>query len=102
MKKTLFIALAGMMLFAFTQCGGNGGGSKEFQDSKKAIDEMTKIIKNAKTCEDLGKLYDIEKEMSKKKYDENEKMTNEEKTEFLKLTGDLYKLLGETNKKLCE
>ena len=36
MKKTLIIALAGMMLFAFTQCGGGGSskGSKEFQDNK--------------------------------------------------------------------
>lgn len=104
MKKTLIIALAGMMLFAFTQCGGGGSskGSKEFQDNKKAINEMTKILKNAKTCEDLDKLYDIEDEMDKKEYDEKEKMTDVERSEMLTLAGDLFELLGEKNKELCD
>ena len=52
MKKTLMIALAGMMLFAFTQCGGNKG-SKEFQDSKALIEKLEKAINDSKTCEEL-------------------------------------------------
>ena len=46
MKKTLMIALAGMMLFAFTQCGGNKG-SKEFQDSKALLEKLSEIFEKA-------------------------------------------------------
>ena len=66
MKKTLIIALAGMMLFAFTQCGGgkNENGkegkaktetkaSKQFTEMKEAYDEVEKMIKDTKDCEEL-------------------------------------------------
>ena len=55
MKKTLLIALAGMMLFAFTQCGGKGTpkGSKEFQDNMELYNRIEKTVKDAKTCDEL-------------------------------------------------
>ena len=93
MKKTFMIALAGLMLFAFTQCGG---GSKEFQDSKKAIKEQISILKGIKTCEDLEKaeekLEKISDEMDEKEYDEKDQMTPEEKEEFQKLVKEMMTL----------
>ena len=53
MKKTLMIALAGMMLFAFTQCGGSSKESKEFQDSKEMSEQFEKAIHDAQTCDEL-------------------------------------------------
>ncbi len=73
MKKTLLIALAGLMMFAFTQCGngdnGNdnaadkkeaakveetsGNGSKQYTEMKTAYDEIAKMIENCTTCEEL-------------------------------------------------
>ena len=100
MKKALLIALAGMMLFAFTQC--TGGGSKEFQDYKKAINEMTKVLNNAKTCEDLESIYDIEENMEGIVYEENEKITPEEDSELEKLFKELFKLWDEKEEKLCK
>ena len=52
MKKTLMIALAGMMLFAFTQCGGNKG-SKEFEDNKAMFEKLEKAINDSQTCDEL-------------------------------------------------
>ena len=54
MKKTIIIALAGIMMFAFTQCGGGVSGSKEYQDNMKMYKEVEKTIKNAKTCDELS------------------------------------------------
>ena len=47
MKKTFIIALAGMMLFAFTQCGGDGGtgggvSAKALSNSRKQRKPLTK------------------------------------------------------------
>ena len=104
MKKTLMIALAGMMLFAFTQCGG--GGSKEFQVRKKATKELIDLANSAKTCEDLmseeleKKAEKIESEMEKSLKDlkEEDKMTKEEQAELEKLEKELTEIAG----KLCK
>ena len=71
MKKTLLFALAGLMLFAFKQCGNgndkakenkeeakveettNGNSSKQFTELKSAYDEIGKMIENCTTCEEL-------------------------------------------------
>lgn len=67
MKKTLSIALAGMMLLAFTQCDNapkNGSseeeisqGSKVYNKAKKLLTSWDKAIKEAKNCEDLDIAY---------------------------------------------
>lgn len=83
MKKTLIIALASMMMFAFTQCGGKGNekengtettnqtettnekvekevpvvnGTKQFSDLMNAYDEIGKMLKKATTCEELEEM----------------------------------------------
>ncbi len=107
MKKTLIIALAGMMLFAFTQCGGGATkGSKEYQDNKEIYNGLENAIKEAKTCDELqeavlGML--LEGLANNKSYTDEEKMTESEKTEVSKLGEKLEKVLEERSKKLgCE
>jgi hypothetical protein len=99
MKKTLIIAIAGMMLFAFTQCGG-AKGSKEFKESKKAISEMSNAIKNAKTCEELRDVWD-DNRLEEKEYSEDEQMTEEEKAEFEKIAKEFFELCLQKEKELC-
>ena len=107
MKKTLTIALAGMMLFAFTQCGGGTKkGSKEFQDNMELYDKIEKTVKDAKTCDELqeavlGVLFmGIAKDKS---YAEDEKMTEAEKAELEKLGEKLQKVMEDKAEKLgCE
>ena len=92
MKKTLIIALAGMMLIAFTQCGGNGGGkvakgSQQFQDNMEKYKKVEEAIDNAKTCEELGETLFGMLFMSMaedKDYAEEDRMTEAEKAELEK------------------
>lgn len=100
MKKTFLIALAGMMLFAFTQCNK---GSKEFQDTKAGIKEMTKAVQNAKACEDIEKAVDeVVKKYADKKYEDKDKMTKEEEEKIKKMTEEMEKVTKETTEKLCK
>ena len=94
MKKTLMIALAGMMLFAFTQCGGNKG-SKEFQDSKALIEKLEKAINESKTCEELenAALTVLFSGFAMEEYAEEDKMTEAEKAELEKLGEKLEKVM---------
>ena len=80
MKKTFVIALAGMLLFAFTQCGGTAKGSKEYQDNMKLLEESEKAFDEAKTCEELEEvaLGFILSGFSDADYADEEKMTDEE------------------------
>ena len=111
MKKTLIIALAGMMLFAFTQCGGskneNGKedkgktetkavkGTKQFMEMKEAFDEIEKMIKDTKDCEELKEaafavaLGALAVELGGDEYAAEEKMTEKEKEQFNKILEDL-------------
>lgn len=100
MKKLLFVALSGMMLLSFTQCGG-GKGSKEFQDGLNIYEQAEKSIKAANTCEELEKAVTDMFEMAlttEQKYAEGEKATEKEKDE-LNQFGDklreLYKVKSE-------
>lgn len=97
MKRTILIALAGIMLFAFSQCGGNGGskvakGTKEFQDNMELYKQMEKAIKDTKTCDELGEavlgvlLMGLANEND---YADEEKMTEAEKEELEKY-GDKF------------
>ena len=105
MKKTLIIALAGMMMFAFMQCGGGGSvsGSKEYQDNMKLYKEIEKTVKNAKTCDELSEavmgilfigLAD------NKNYADNEKMTEAEKAELDKYGKTFEELFKKQAEKL--
>lgn len=90
MKKTLLIALAGLMMFAFTQC--HSGGSKEFKDRKALLQKMEKVFKNEKDCEKLfKKLEKIGKEYDKKKYADKDKITKEEEKELKKIVESMEK-----------
>lgn len=106
MKKTLLIALAGMMLFAFTQCGGGTKkGSKEFQDNMELYNKIEKTVKDAKTCEDLQEavLGMLVMGMANKSYAEDEKITETEKAELEKLGDKLQNVIEDCAKKLgCE
>ena len=107
MKKTLMIALAGMMLLAFTQCGGGGvSGSKEYQDNMKMYKEVEKTIKNAKTCDELGEAVMGMLLMglaSNNDYADNEKMTEAEKAELEKYGESFEELFKKQADKLgCE
>ena len=94
MKKTLIIALAGMMLFAFTQCGGNKG-SKEFQDSKALIEKLEKAVNESQTCEELesAALTVLFSGVAMEEYAEKDKMTETEKAELEKLGENLEKVM---------
>ena len=111
MKKTLIFALAGMMLFAFTQCGGNKNengkedkaktetkstkASKQFAEMKEAYDEIEKMIKDTKDCEELKEaafavaLGALAVELGGEDYAAEEKMTEKEKEQFNKIIEDL-------------
>ena len=107
MKKTLIIALAGIFMFAFTQCGGGAvSGSKEYQDNVKMYKEVEKTIKNAKTCDELGEavmgmlLMGLADD---NEYAENEKITEAEEAELDKLGDNLKELFEKQSEKLgCE
>ena len=111
MKKTLIIALAGMMLFAFTQCGGgkNENGkedkaktetktvkaTKQFAEMKEAYDEIEKMINDTKDCEELKEaafavaLGALAIELGGDDYTAEDKMTEKEKEQFKKIIEDL-------------
>ena len=106
MKKTLMIALAGMMLFAFTQCGGGKAkGSKEYQDTKALIEKLETAVKDANSCDELQEaaLALIFSGLAMEKYTEEEKMTESEKAEIEKLGKELEEVMEKQTKKLgCE
>ena len=95
------IALAGMMLFAFTQCGGNKG-SKEFQDNKALSEKFEKAINDAQTCDELqdAVLEVLISGMAVEEYAEEDKMTEAEQAEMEKLGEKLEKLMEEKVAKL--
>lgn len=110
MKKTIIIALAGIMMFAFTQCGGgnkNENGkedkteiksakaTKQFAEMKEAYDEIEKMIKDTKDCEELKEaafavaLGALAIELGGDEYTAEDKMTEKEKEQFNKIIEDL-------------
>jgi hypothetical protein len=111
MKKVLMIALAGVMMFAFTQCGGgkDGGGisassSKEYKETKELYDNLQKIVKDAKDCEQLQEaalsLVFGALAGSFGDYADNEKMTEKEKAEIDKLVEKIGKEIEDKSAKL--
>ena len=124
MKKTLIIALAGMMMFAFTQCGGNGKeketkneqpveeativeGSQEFLDNMELFNQMEKSIKDAQTCEELQGavlgMFGMAMANSQKEYSEQEAITEEEQEKLDDLGDELQELIESKVEELgCE
>ena len=103
MKKNLIIALAGFMMFAFTQCGGGKAkGSKEFQDSKELIKKFETAVNDAKTCDELqdAALAILFSGLASKDYTYEEKMTEEEKAEIEKLGENLQEVMESKVEKL--
>ena len=107
MKKTLIIALAGMMLFAFTQCGGGGGkedtkGTKQYTETMAAFEELEKMVNDASTCEELEEaglavaFGGLAIAFGDDEYAEGEKLTEKEQK---KLTDYLEKLSKDVEKK---
>ena len=124
MKKTLIIALAGMMLFAFTQCGGNNNGkeketkneqaveetttvtgNKQFTDMMSAYDELGKTLKNVTTCDELEEvemalvLGSLAIDLGSSQYADEDKMSEKEQE---KLKETIEKLLKDAEKKADE
>lgn len=96
MKKTLLIALAGMMMFAFTQCGNKSDkkgekteevkGSQEYKDTYQALNEMTKIVENGKDCDQIeDQIEKIIDKYSEIRYEDNDRMTEEEEEKIEEL-----------------
>ncbi len=99
MKKILIIALAGLMMLAFTQCGGESG-TKQFKDMKKAIISQTKAVKNAKSCDELHDIGNDPVDM--KEYSKEEQMTKEEYAELEKIGKEFFDLFMQKENELCK
>lgn len=112
MKKTLIIALAGMMMFAFTQCGGgtkDGGevttsSTKQYKETKEMYEELQKAVNEADDCEELQEaalaLVFGALAGSFGEYADDEKMTEKEQTEIDKLTEKIGKDIESKSEKL--
>jgi len=102
MKKTLIIALAGIMMFAFTQCGGGATkGSKEYQESKELYEKLETAVNDAKTCDELqeaalGLLFSG---LASKSYTDEEKMTEQEKKKLEEYIEKIEKIIEKKSEK---
>ncbi len=112
MKKNLIFALAGIMIFAFTQCGGGNGkgvsvkSTKQFTETKKMYDEFEKLIKDAKTCEELQEaafglvLSSLAGDFGCEQYTAEEKMTENESEKIDEIAEKLLEAAEKKAKKL--
>jgi len=127
MKKTLLIALAGLMMFAFTQCGNSDktndkgteatkveetsskNSTKQFTEMKSAYDEIGKMIEDCTTCEELEEaafalaLGSLAISLGGDQYTAEEKMTEKEQKKLEDFIQDLTKKAEKKAEKLgCE
>jgi len=79
MKKLVLSALVMSALF-FASCGG---GTAEYKDTVKAMDEYEKDLGKVKSCDDLSKVREKDYGDAKKEYGEKEKMTPEEEDKII-------------------
>lgn len=96
MKKTVIIALAGMMMFAFTQCGGSKG-SKEYVETKELYEKIEDLINDATDCDELQEAAFtlLFSGLAGGNYTDEEKMTESEEAEldeFIERLGDKLEL----------
>lgn len=107
------IALAGMMLFAFSQCGDNNDSKKEKEEStasdpvgsiKKTIKAYDKALDGAEKCEDLTKATtDFEKAMKEELKDaDSTKISKEDRDEILKLSAEVVTKASNKTAELCK
>lgn len=99
MKKSLLIALVGLMFFVFASCSG----TKQYEDVKDLYEETIKQVKDAKRCKDLDKI-EIKftkrsAKIAKRDYDYDEEMTSEEEDKIEKLQDELNDLFDEKRDK---
>ena len=80
MKKALIIALAGVMIFAFTQCGG----TKEFTETNRLYKNIEKSINEATTCDELNEAVFtlIFSALAGETYSEKDRMTEAEEAKL--------------------
>lgn len=92
MKKSLLVALVGILFFALTSCGDStksNGESKEFSEAKAFIQKYDKAFQEAQTCDELEAL--VEKmegdamALDSDNFAEEDRMTDAEETELQKL-----------------
>lgn len=95
MKKTLLIALVGFMFVAFASCGG---GTKQYKDLCKALDQIEDIMDDATTCSDLERADAIDLPDGAN-YSKEDLMTEDETQ---KITERYLKILGEYSEKASE
>ena len=114
MKKTMIIALAGIMMFAFTQCGGGDGasksvsskGTKQYTEVKKAYDEIEKMIKDADNCDKLQEasftllLGSLAVGLGGDQYTADEKMTEKENEQIEKIAENLMEVAKQKAEKM--
>ena len=101
MKKTLLIALAGLMLIAFTQCG-----SKDYRTMKKFAKTYKSELKKAKTCEDLDKIDEKMEEKVEELVLKNnldiKKLSEKEQKKLRDLDKEIEEISKEKEKELCK
>ena len=87
------MALAGVTLFTFTQCGSLKV-SKEYKDVSNLLEECEKSIKKASSCEDLENAASnlAMGIFSLKEYKGKDKMNEKEEEELLKHTDKIQTL----------
>ena len=91
MKKSLLIALVGIVFFALTSCNGESKPkeSKEFSDAKAYIEKYVKAFTDATSCDEIEALSEqMETEawtLATQNYEENEKMTEVEEKALTKI-----------------
>ena len=101
MKKTMFIALVGMMAFTFAQCDNSKKheGSKEYRDAYNLLKEFEIAINKANNCDELtdNMLIFMQKTTALSKTDyKGDTLT---KTESEQLTKISERLVNAANKK---
>ena len=120
MKKAFLIALAGMMLFVFAQCGNNNSkeskngkakveakGTQEFQDNMELFNKIEKSIKDAQNCDELKEavygMLGMALASAQQEYSEEEKITEEETEKLEKIGEELQTLVESKMEELgCE
>ena len=102
MKKTLIIALAGIMMFAFTQCGGGAKGSKEYNETKALYEKIEQLVNDATSCEELQEAAFtlIFSGLASSNYTDEEKMTESEEAKLEEMIEKLGQTIEEKSTEL--
>ncbi len=89
MKKTLLIAMVGIVLMAFTSCTPKS--TKQFNESKATLEQLQQQVEAVTTCEELQLATDGVNGLTNSTvvYADNEKMTAEEQATFTQMLDSL-------------